>query len=140
MVFKNNNIEQNFSPNARIQLLKSKLACTESRDPVSHVACPRLDEVSNPLIMYHLPDENVKLTKDFCGPWTLAYNEDNKVEESHTIKSVRPLVMDIEKLGPIIFDDACQKVIIRKPKTKKKRVVLDILKKEDFHPSYYSIL
>ncbi|KAI5411580.1 hypothetical protein KIW84_056589 [Lathyrus oleraceus] len=78
----------------------------ESRDLVSHVACPRLDEVSNPLNTCHLPDENVKLTKDFCGPWTLAYNKDNKVEESHTIKSVRPLVMDTEKLGPISFDDA----------------------------------
>lgn len=40
---------------------------------MSPVACPRLVEVSNPLNMCRLPEENAELAKDFYGPWTLAY-------------------------------------------------------------------
>lgn len=106
---------------------------------MSQVACHRIEEVHNPLIMCRLTKENVEFTKDFCGPLTLALSEVNKVEENHTNKSGAPLVVGYENLGPISFYDACKKFSRPKPKTGK-NVILDILKKEDFCPSYFSIL
>lgn len=47
----------------------------EPRDLVSPVACPRLVETSNPVIMCALTEENVELTKDFFGPWDLSYQD-----------------------------------------------------------------
>lgn len=87
---------------------------------MSQVACHRIEEVHNPLIMCRLTKENVEFTKDFCGPLTLALSEVNKVEENHTNKSGAPLVVGYENLGPISFYDACKKFSRPKPKTGKK--------------------
>lgn len=55
------------------------------------------------------------------------------------VKNVGPLVVGTENQGLIRFEEACLKVLIRNPKMKKKRVVLDLLKKEYIRPSYLTI-
>lgn len=73
MVFKNNSKDQNSPPNVQIQLLKRKKLCSKPRDFVTPVACPRLKEPSNPLITCAILEENLEMTKDYCGHWDLSY-------------------------------------------------------------------
>lgn len=82
----------------------------------------------------------MELTEEFSGPWGLSHHEGIKFGEDEVAKLVGPLVMDSEIVGSISFDEVCQKVVKRTPKTKKKKFVLDFLKKEEFLPSYFNIL
>lgn len=50
VVFKDNSFVQNSTPNVQFQLLKRNESCTEPKDSVSPVACPRHVETSNHMI------------------------------------------------------------------------------------------